>query len=45
MTQFQHFMLEYLGGRCRRIGSIWIWPQDVRRDPRIAERTYWMVAR
>lgn len=47
MTAFQKFMLDYLpfDGSATRIGSIWVWREDVRRDPSLAERLYWIVAK
>jgi hypothetical protein len=43
MTEFQRYMLRWLDGHCRQVCGMWLWPEDVRRDSRIAERCYWTV--
>lgn len=45
MTEFQLLMLRRLGGAPRHVAGLWLWPEDVRRDPVLAERAYRAVAR
>jgi len=48
VTAFQLYMLDYLrqrGAGAVRVAGLWLWPEDVRRDARLAERVYWVVAR
>lgn len=45
MTEFQLLMLRRLDGVPRRVGGLWLWPEDLRRDPALAERAYWAAAR
>ena len=40
MTEFQLLMLRRLDGTPRRIAGLWLRPEDVRRDPALAERAY-----
>jgi len=40
MTEFQLLMLRRLHGAPRRVGGVWLRPEDVRRDPALAERAY-----
>jgi len=45
MTEFQLLMLRRLDGVPRRVGGLWLWPEDLRRDPALAERAYWAATR
>jgi len=40
MTEFQLLILRRLDGTPRRIAGLWLRPEDVRRDPALAERAY-----
>ena len=45
MTEFQLLMLRRLDGAPRCVAGLWLRPEDVRQDPALAERAYWMSVR